>query len=178
MGFVDPSARRSTTRRSSRLDCWIAERRTRVDAFTKLEAADGGIGYAGEYRDTTGLINLRFRSYDPVLGRFIGRDTFGGVLSAPQTGNRYAYAVSNPLRYTDPSGHFVNAAITVAPTLLEVALTVNPVGATLVFGHQLITGTDPATGARIDPREAVLGLAVTFGPIAAAKALGSLFLTR
>ncbi len=73
--------------------------------------ASAGIGYAGEYRDPTGLINLRARSYDPVLGRFIGRDTFGGVASAPQTGNRYAYATSNPLRYSDPSGHFVQAAI-------------------------------------------------------------------
>jgi len=49
-----------------------------------------GIGYAGEYRDSTGLVNLRARSYDPVLGRFIGRDTFGGVAAAPLTANRYA----------------------------------------------------------------------------------------
>lgn len=67
-------------------------------------AAATGIGYAGEYRDPAGLVNLRARAYDPVLGRFVGRDTFAGVASAPQSGNRYAYALANPLRYTDPSG--------------------------------------------------------------------------
>ena len=29
-----------------------------------------GIGYAGEYRDGTGLVNLRARSYDPLLAPF------------------------------------------------------------------------------------------------------------
>lgn len=59
-----------------------------------------GIGYAGEYGDPTGLTNLRARSYHPVMGRFIGRDTFAGFMSAPQTGNRYAYALTKPVRYT------------------------------------------------------------------------------
>ena len=134
--------------------------------------ASTGIGYAGEYRDGTGLVNLRFRSYDPVLGRFIGRDTFGGVASAPQTGNRYSYATSNPLRYTDPSGHFVNAAIAVAPTLIETAMMFNPVGAALILGYEAITGTDPATGQRVPPGEILVNAALVFGPIAAAKAIG------
>jgi RHS repeat-associated protein len=62
-----------------------------------------GIGYAGEWKEAAGLINLRARAYDPVMGRFVGRDTFDGVASAPQSGNRYAYALLSPRRYTDPS---------------------------------------------------------------------------
>ena len=92
-----------------------------------------GVGYAGEYRDATGLLNLRARSYDPVLGRFIGRDTFAGVASAPQTGNRYAYATANPLRFTDPSGHFVQTIIDNPLSVVEIAMTFNPVGAALVL---------------------------------------------
>ncbi|MCI0345958.1 MAG: RHS repeat-associated core domain-containing protein, partial [Chloroflexi bacterium] len=63
-----------------------------------------GIGYAAEWKNATGLINLRARSYDPVSGRFVGRDSFGGAQLLPQTANRYAYANLNPLRYGDPSG--------------------------------------------------------------------------
>jgi RHS repeat-associated protein len=131
------------------------------------------IGYAGEYRDATGLINLRARSYDPVLGRFIGRDTFGGVASAPQTGNRYAYATANPLRFTDPSGHFVQTVIDNPYTVLEIAMTFHPVGALLVFGYQLATGTDPATGEPADPMFAALGVAsVALGPVARLVKIG------
>ncbi|MEA2623561.1 MAG: hypothetical protein QOH61_2471 [Chloroflexota bacterium] len=73
-------------------------------------SATPGIGYTGEWSDASGLINLRARLYDPTLGRFLSRDTFLGVASAPQSHNPYAYAQDNPLRYTDPSGHFVNWA--------------------------------------------------------------------
>jgi RHS repeat-associated protein len=126
--------------------------------------ASTGIGYAAEYRDTTGLLNLRARSYDPALGRFSGRDTFAGVASAPQTGNRYAYATANPLRFTDPSGHFVQTIINNPLSVVEVAMTFNPVGAALVFGYQFLTGTDPATGERIDPTFAGAGLALVLVP--------------
>ena len=68
-----------------------------------------GIGYAGEWRDATGLVNLRARAYDPAAGRFTGRDGFGGLAQAPQSANRYSYAQNGPYRYADPSGRFVNA---------------------------------------------------------------------
>ena len=38
------------------------------------------------------------RWYDPALGRFAQADSVGA-------GDRYAYVLNNPLRYTDPSGH-------------------------------------------------------------------------
>ncbi len=89
-------------------------------------AAPVGIGYGGEWSDPTGLINLRARAYDPITGRFTSRDTFAGVLSAPQSGNRYAYALANPLRYTDPSGHFVNLTLANAPLLLSAGIQMVP----------------------------------------------------
>ena len=66
-----------------------------------------GFGYAGEWADASGLVNLRARAYDPSLGAFTTRDAFPGLVLAPLTGNRHAYALGNPLRYQDPSGHFV-----------------------------------------------------------------------
>jgi RHS repeat-associated protein len=55
--------------------------------------------------DATGLYYYNARYYDPILGRFTQPDPIIPDLFNPQTYNRYAYCVNNPLRYTDPSGH-------------------------------------------------------------------------
>lgn len=61
--------------------------------------------YTGQVLDdATGLYYYNARYYDPVLARFTQPDTIIPDLSDPQTYNRYAYCVNNPLRYTDPSG--------------------------------------------------------------------------
>ena len=81
---------------------------------------DNPIRYAGEYfDDESGMIYLRARYYQPEVGRFISEDThwntnnmiFGDNYSVPnittimQSSNLYAYCVSNPIAYRDPSGH-------------------------------------------------------------------------
>ncbi len=55
--------------------------------------------------DETGLYYYGARYYDPNLGRFIQPDTVISDLANPQALNRYAYALNNPLKYTDPTGH-------------------------------------------------------------------------
>jgi len=74
-------------------------------------ASLSGVGFTGEWSDATGLVNLRARLYDPTLGRFLSRDTFPGHPAVPLTGNPYAYAIDNPLRYTDPSGHDIGGVL-------------------------------------------------------------------
>jgi uncharacterized protein RhaS with RHS repeats len=44
------------------------------------------------------------RYYHPGIGRFISTDPVGGNIEAPQSWNRYAYALDNPVKYTDPTG--------------------------------------------------------------------------
>jgi hypothetical protein len=44
------------------------------------------------------------RLYDPVVGRFLSPDPFIADPSFSQSYNRYAYALNNPLKFTDPSG--------------------------------------------------------------------------
>jgi RHS repeat-associated protein len=61
--------------------------------------------FAGEALDAqTGLYYLRARYYDPTVGQFISRDPRGGTTGFPLSRNRYAYALANPLRYTDTLG--------------------------------------------------------------------------
>jgi len=73
--------------------------------------------FTGQRKDATGLYFYNARYYDPSLGRFIQADTIVPSPANPQTLNRYAYTLNNPVKYTDPSGHCifgVDTAICVA----------------------------------------------------------------
>src|SRR5712692_9314011 len=64
-------------------------------------------GFTGhEMDDEQGLINMKAREYDPVLGRFITPDTLIPGATNQQAFNRYSYVHNNPLSFTDPSGHW------------------------------------------------------------------------
>jgi RHS repeat-associated protein len=57
--------------------------------------------------DSTGLYFYNARYYDPTLGRFTQADTIVPESGNPQSLNRYSYTYNNPLRYTDPTGHYI-----------------------------------------------------------------------
>ena len=65
-----------------------------------------------ELDDETGLYYFNARYYDADLGRFISVDPVAGSNTDPQSWNRYAYALDNPIRYRDPSGGQVAAVAT------------------------------------------------------------------
>jgi RHS repeat-associated protein len=68
--------------------------------------ADQSFAFTGEQVDNElGLVYLRARYYDPVLGRFLGRDHFAGYRTSTQSLNRFIYTQNNPVRLTDPSGN-------------------------------------------------------------------------
>jgi hypothetical protein len=50
------------------------------------------------------------RHYDPELGRFIKPDTIIPDPSNSQGWDRYSYALNNPIRYNDPTGHCTEGA--------------------------------------------------------------------
>jgi RHS repeat-associated protein len=87
------------------------------DPYGGLLASQGSAatpyGYAGEWEDG-GLIYLRARYYLPQAGIFTARDPFPGVTTLPVTLQPYLYAAGNPLRYTDPSGRFIDTVIDIA----------------------------------------------------------------
>ncbi len=121
--------------------------------------ATAGIGYGGEWRDPAGLIDLRARAYDPALGRFTSRDAFGGLGLAPQTANRYSYALNGPYRYADPSGRFVAAVVANAPMLLSIAIQSTPVVGDAYSALTGLIGYDPIAGVALSDAERGLALA-------------------
>ena len=54
-------------------------------------------GFIGQRLDPSGLMYFNARYYDGTSGQFINADLFIGQ-------NRYAYAIDNPIDYTDPTG--------------------------------------------------------------------------
>lgn len=75
------------------------------DSFGSITAQSGTQAAAnpwryigGFYDNVTGLTKLGARYYDPTIGRFNQPDPSG------QEANRYLYAGSNPVTYSDPSG--------------------------------------------------------------------------
>ena len=52
-----------------------------------------------------GFYDYGARPYAPALGRFLQADTLVPDPGNPQSLNRYAYVLGNPLRLVDPSGH-------------------------------------------------------------------------
>lgn len=88
--------------------------------------------FTGKERDPeSGLDYLGARYYGSNMGRFLSPDEFTGGpvdsfsaadpsspgplpyadITNPQSLNKYSYTYNNPLRYTDPNGHCVDACI-------------------------------------------------------------------
>lgn len=58
-----------------------------------------------------GIYHYGARFYSPTSGRFIQSDSIISEPYNPQSLNRYAYVLNNPLGYTDPTGHDVDCGI-------------------------------------------------------------------
>ncbi len=61
--------------------------------------------FTGYERDgETGLDFAQARYYSNVQGRFTSVDPLDGVLTTPQSWNKYTYCLNNPLVFVDPTG--------------------------------------------------------------------------
>jgi RHS repeat-associated protein len=69
--------------------------------------------YTGQYSYTGdfGLMFYNARWYDPYLNHFTQPDTILPNPYNPQSYDRYSYALNNPLKYTDPTGHKVTCDV-------------------------------------------------------------------
>ncbi len=55
-----------------------------------------------------GIYQFGARFYSPKMGRFLSADSIVPQPFNPQSLNRYTYALNNPIRYNDPTGHWID----------------------------------------------------------------------
>jgi RHS repeat-associated protein len=80
-------------------------------------------GYTGhQMLEGLELVHMNGRIYDPAIGRFLSADPFIQFSGDSQSYNRYAYVLNNPMRYSDPSGHFVEFLVPVAKWIADYAI--------------------------------------------------------
>ncbi len=79
----------------------------RLDAFgNRLDGSDSQLPFQQMDMDpASGFYYARARHYAPHLGRFVSPDPLPGNIGHSPTLNRYAYAHSNPVNRSDPSGY-------------------------------------------------------------------------
>ena len=83
------------------------EERTFGDGFITSGRNDNTTHFAGQDQDgVSGLSSARFRTLSTADGRWMSPDPFTGSydITNPQSFNRYAYALNDPLSAIDPSG--------------------------------------------------------------------------
>lgn len=86
---------------------------TAYSPFGEPYASSGTIdnSFTGQTQDTLpGLYDFMYREHDPNQGRWTSTDPAGLAAvdpTNPQTWNRYAYVVNNPLSFVDPTGLFL-----------------------------------------------------------------------
>jgi RHS repeat-associated protein len=75
-------------------------------------ASDVLTGFTGQrHDDDLGLIDMRGRTYDPILRRFLQPDPVVQDAYEGQTYNRYSYVMNDPVNMVDPTGFTANAKV-------------------------------------------------------------------
>ncbi|MEL7061885.1 MAG: RHS repeat-associated core domain-containing protein, partial [Acidobacteriota bacterium] len=79
------------------------------DEATVVASSDLELKFTGHERDrndggVSTLDYLHARYTSPMLGRFLAVDPISGNPGTPQSWNRYAYTLNNPMRFVDPWG--------------------------------------------------------------------------
>ncbi len=107
----------------------------------KNEGYENDYLYTGQERDEeTDLMYYGARYYDPVVGRFMSVDPWGGDLSNPQTLNKYAYVVNNPLKYVDPTGEYAQLFSSAARALPAINQAAQKTGQMVADGAAVLLG--------------------------------------
>ncbi|ETA66626.1 RHS repeat-associated core domain [Methanolobus tindarius DSM 2278] len=90
----------------------------RTEYYPYGQVQSGGLekyGFTGQENDAdTELMYYGARYYSPEYRIFVQPDTMLPDPYNPQALNRYSYTLNNPVKYTDPSGHYVESAIDIA----------------------------------------------------------------
>lgn len=126
--------------------------------------------FAGQHTQvTSGLIDMRARTYDPTLGRFLSVDPETGTVADPINRHPYEYARNNPLTYWDPTGEL--------STLAEGAIVSGLLSATISITVDLVVSKGAKKTSEILFNAAINGVLGAIGG-AAGSAIGAKVLSE
>jgi RHS repeat-associated protein len=94
------------------------------------------------YGDSTQLIFLRARWYNPADGRFQSRDTWEGGYNHPLSLNKWIYTVDNPVNLTDPTGNFPEECRSMSTRRLYEDCVRNAYGLSVPSQHNIMPKSD------------------------------------
>jgi len=124
------------------------EAATTAGTFEALRFAT--MEFDAEGGTSPGLVSDRYydhaRSHVGGLGRFLSTDKLQGKPGDPQSWNRYAYALNNPLKHVDLDGQAPSKAVSEAGSLVFSFL---PVAGDVQDVLRAATGYDPITAEQI-----------------------------
>jgi RHS repeat-associated protein len=112
-------------------------------------------GYTGhEHLDVVfsiDIINMNARLYDPVVARMLRWDAYS--TSGTQGANRYSYVMNNPLKYTDPTGNWIELAAVVITAQAPAAIggTILSAVASTAFASVTLSTLQSLTSAGFSP---------------------------
>jgi len=78
--------------------------------------------YLNELVETSGLVKVGVRWYDPAVGRFLQKDPWLGSVYAPLTLNAYGYCMNDPVNAVDPSGEIVKKLVKLITSIYELQI--------------------------------------------------------
>ncbi|TAF77731.1 MAG: hypothetical protein EAZ53_01880 [Bacteroidetes bacterium] len=121
-------------------DAWGNHRNPANWALTQAAPANsrafGNRGYTGhEHLYAFQLINMNGRLYDPVLHRMLIPDPVVADATNAQSYNSYAYALNNPLKYTDPDGNEVVTVTVLTAIAIGAAIGAGTAAVSYVVAH-------------------------------------------
>lgn len=88
-------------------DAWGRRRNPSTWTYTNVPVPNlVKFGYSlHDHYDEVGIIDMRGRLYDPLVGQMLSADKFVGSDQRADGYNRYNYVFNNPLKYKDVSGN-------------------------------------------------------------------------
>jgi RHS repeat-associated protein len=93
------------------------------EQLSRTGTGASSFGFTGEWADSSvKLLFLRSRYYSDDMGRFLTRDTWQGDYTQPLTLNGWNYVNSNPVNFTDPSGHCIFTGVDTVACIVALAV--------------------------------------------------------
>jgi len=145
---VSASASGPSRSRPERSGGGLPGRGERAQAAGRARIHEGGHPHTGHEDDKDlGLVNMKGRLYDPIVGRFMSPDPFIQAPFSSQGLNPYSYAFNSPHNWVDPSG-FDEDRPGEVPAPENNVISLSDV---LIMGELNNTGADTGSSQKTDP---------------------------